>query len=245
MTQKLYYLTDDPTWFPEPKSALEHPSGLLAIGGDLSFERVYNAYQNGIFPWFNEDEPVLWWCPDPRALIEIGQVRVNKTLRKFLKKCDYRVSINQCFKKVIEHCAEPRAYSEGTWILPEMVECYDQLHQKGYAHSIEVWQGDDLVGGLYGVTVGSCFCGESMFSKQPNASKLALIVLQGILQDVPNAFIDCQLQNAYLMSMGASLVSRDIYLEKLEDASEIALPKSVFSPKFIEWQAILNFNDYG
>lgn len=238
MTQKLYYLTDDPHWFPEPRSALEHPSGLLAIGGDLSPERVFHAYQNGIFPWFNEDEPILWWCPDPRAIIDIGDVRINKSLRKFLKKCDYEVSVNHAFHDVITQCAEPRANADGTWILPEMIETYLQLHRTGKAHSIEVWHNGELIGGLYGVLVGSCFCGESMFSKAPNASKLALINLEMLLKGLPNSFIDCQLQNTYLMSMGAVLTSRDIFLEKLHSAREIVLPNSVFSPKFISWRSL-------
>lgn len=236
----LYYLDDDVTWFPDPATALDDPNGLLALGGDLQPSRIYNAYQQGVFPWYSEDEPLMWWSPDPRAIFDQCQVRLNKSLRKFLTRCDYSVSINTCFERVMRHCAEPRANSEGTWIMPEMVKAYSDLHQQGHAHSIEIWQinseGKHLIGGLYGVLVGDCFCGESMFSAQPNASKLALLCLANLLSVSETAFIDCQLPNPYLMSMGAQLVSREVYLNKLHQARSKTLPKSVFSPKFIEWR---------
>jgi len=239
MTSSLFQLNEDPTWFPSPEYALEQPPGLLAIGGDLTFQRLYNAYLNGIFPWFNDDEPILWWSPDPRAVIPMNQLRINKSLRKFLKRCDYEVSINMAFEKVIEACAEPRDENEGTWILPQMQGAYIELHKQNHAHSIEIWQGDELVGGLYGVLIGGCFCGESMFSKKPNTSKLALIVLQDVLSDVFAAFIDCQLPNPHLMNMGAVLISRELFLQNLKLASKSSMPKTKFSPKFIEWRSMI------
>jgi len=243
MALGIHYLNDDPSWFPAAELALAEPPGLLAIGGDLAPERLYCAYQQGIFPWFNEDEPVLWWSPDPRAIVLPQDIRQNKSLRKFLKKSEYSVSINLAFERVISGCAEPRADNEGTWILPQMQLGYVQLYKQGKAHSIEVWQDDQLVGGLYGVLVGHCFCGESMFSKQANASKLALLILGKLMAQSNHAFIDCQLPNPYLMSMGATLLSRDVFLKKLRLAVETAMPKSTFSPKFIEWRTLLGKHD--
>ncbi|MBU2918911.1 leucyl/phenylalanyl-tRNA--protein transferase [Psychrosphaera sp. F3M07] len=248
MNNTLHYLSDDLNWFPSPSHALDEPAGLLAIGGDLNPQRVFNGYQQGIFPWYSSDEPIMWWSPDPRAVINISDIRVNKSLRKFLNKCNYSVSINTQFDQVISHCAKPRPNSEGTWIISEMKTCYQQLHKSGHAHSIEVWEidnnGKKLVGGLYGVLVGNCFCGESMFSLKPNASKLALICLANLLKDFEGAFIDCQLPNPYLMSMGASLISRDLYLERLTDSRKQRLPISVFSSKFIQWQTFISLYDY-
>lgn len=237
----LYYLDNDTSWFPDPKTALSEPNGLLAIGGDLQPERIFNGYQQGVFPWYSEDEPLMWWSPDPRALFPNCEIKLNKSLKKFLNKCDYSVSINTNFTQVMELCAKPRANSEGTWIMPEMVEAYSQLHQQGKAHSIEIWlinsDGKQLVGGLYGVLVGDCFCGESMFSIQPNASKLALLCLAVLMKSSDTAMIDCQLPNPYLMSMGAQLASRDVYLQKLTHARQKSLAKQVFSPRFIEWRS--------
>lgn len=242
MKQELYFLDDDVNWFPSPRQALSEPAGLLAIGGDLSPQRILSAYQQGIFPWFNEDEPIMWWSPDPRAVLNIGDLKINKSLRKFLRKCDYIVSVNQAFEQVIRHCAKPRANGEGTWILPEMVQAYCKLHAMKRAHSIEVWQKVDgkkeLIGGLYGILAGNCFCGESMFSKQTNASKLALITLHHLVSKLDNGLIDCQLPNPYLMSMGASLTSREMYLSKLTNSLQSS-PNDVFLPKFIEWQPLV------
>lgn len=235
------YLNDDTSWFPHPSQALIEPAGLLAIGGDLSTSRIFSAYKQGVFPWYCEDEPIMWWSPDPRAIIPPNAVRINKTLTKFLKKCDYSVSINTAFEQVIVNCSKPRSHSEGTWITPEMTEAYVQLHKEQKAHSIEVWQinseGKTLVGGLYGILVGSCFCGESMFSFQANASKLALICLANLLKDESDAFIDCQLPNPYLMDMGAQLISRDVYLSKLQNAQTKIMQNNKFMPRFIHWQS--------
>ena len=245
MTIGIHYLTNDPEWFPSVELALSDPPGLLAIGGDLSPKRLYSAYQHGIFPWFNHDEPILWWSPDPRAVLKPSAIRCNKSLRKFLRKSNYRISVNSGFDRVIQACAEPRGDREGTWILPQMQKSYSLLHHQNKAHSIEVWQEENLVGGLYGVLVGSCFCGESMFSRLPNASKLALLTLGHIMAQDEHSLIDCQLPNAYLSSMGATLQSRDVFLHNLRKASQRIMPKASFSPKFIEWQSALNLNDNG
>ncbi|GAB2992134.1 leucyl/phenylalanyl-tRNA--protein transferase [Psychrosphaera aestuarii] len=232
MSKSLTYLTDDTQWFPCVKNALDEPSGLLAVGGDLSVERVSYAYQHGIFPWYSEGEPLLWWSPDPRAVIDPNAIRINKSLKKFLKRCDYKVTVNQCFEDVITMCSQPRV-DDGTWIFPEMIKAYTDLHYAGYAHSIEIWQSSNnqqiLIGGLYGVLVGSCFCGESMFSLQPNASKVALLSLGELISPFENALIDCQIANPYLMSMGAKTVSREWFINRLEKAKESTIPLSVFN----------------
>jgi leucyl/phenylalanyl-tRNA---protein transferase len=222
--QTLYSLADDPNWFPEPEYALEDPPGLLAVGGDLSKERIFNAYQKGIFPWYSEGEPILWWSPDPRAVLMPTDIKINKSLAKFMRKSPYSITVNKCFNDVIRQCAAPRV-DDGTWIFPEMIDAYCQLHRAGHAHSIEVWECIDgqthLVGGLYGVLVGACFSGESMFSLKPNASKFALIELTKIISQHPAGIIDCQLANPYLMSMGAKTVSRQWFLNKLEQVSAV------------------------
>ena len=222
MNQTLYALNDDPNWFPQPSMALDDPSGLLAVGGDLSVQRIINAYKKGVFPWYSEGEPILWWCPDPRAVLIPSGIRDNKSLKKFLRKSSYKITINQCFHEVILNCAKPRV-DDGTWIFPEMVDAYCRLHRAGVAHSLEVWQEHDheplLVGGLYGVLTGGCFSGESMFSSAPNASKVALIKLAEIMTNVKGGFIDCQIANPYLMSMGAKTVSRDWFLQELQSVS--------------------------
>lgn len=219
MKQSLFYLNDDDRWFPPVKDALSDPPGLLAIGGDLSVRRLTHAYQQGIFPWYSDNEPLLWWSPDPRAIIDLNALRINKSLRKFIKKCQYTVTLNTAFRSVVELCAKPRSDENGTWIFPEMVDAYCELNDAGTAYSIEVWDdsnGDNqLIGGLYGVKVGSCFCGESMFSKQPNASKIALIALSSLLKKFEYGFIDCQLPNPYLLSMGAKTVPRTMFIERL------------------------------
>ena len=243
MKQSLYYLNDDETWFPPIHQALDEPPGLLAVGGDLSLLRLKKAYFSGIFPWYSDNEPLLWWSPDPRAIIEIDEIRLNKSLKKFLRKCRYQVSINRSFNNVIQQCALPRSEDNGTWIFPEMQDAYQALHNDGTAHSIEVWETQNeqkqLVGGLYGVAVGSCFCGESMFSSKPNASKLALLVLGQLLKPFKNALIDCQLPNPYLMSMGAKTVPRELFVERLNAAKKDTLPADVFSVRDINWREVV------
>jgi len=203
-------LADDPA-FPDP--ALAEEDGLLAIGGDLSMERLLIAYSNGIFPWFSEDDPILWYSPHERCVIYPDKIKISKSMKQVLKQGIFKVTLNQAFEEVILNCATSvRKGQDGTWITAEMQQAYLNLHQNGYAHSVEVWQDDKLVGGLYGLKVNRVFCGESMFSRVSNASKTALIFLSKLNIDL----IDCQLPNDHLMSLGAEMISRETYMEMLQ-----------------------------
>ncbi len=207
----IFKLLDDSLVFPNP--ALAEDDGLLAIGGDLSKERLLLAYQKGIFPWFSQGDPILWYSPHERCVIFPAQLNTSKSMKQVMKKGDFTITENHAFADVIYNCAEtPRVGQEGTWITDEMQEAYVALNESGIARSIEVWKEDKLVGGLYGVVVGEVFCGESMFSKVSNASKLALIYLA---QKKEFKLIDCQLPNDHLMSMGAVMISREEYFANL------------------------------
>ena len=217
--------------FPPVSQALNNPDGLLAMGGDLSANRLVQAYRHAIFPWFSEGDPILWWSPSERAMFAPDSLQLNRSLRKQLRRDDIRFSLNQCFERVIRHCAEPRNKQPGTWILPQMQQAYLQLHNLGVAHSVEVWQNNTLVGGLYGLTIGGLFCGESMFNKVPNAAKLALIALQHHLQQHCTGWIDCQLPNPFLLQMGAHRVSRSAYLNLLEQQRDNAIDNAHWQPQ--------------
>lgn len=199
--------------FPDP--ALAEPDGLLAVGGDLSQTRLLLAYQNGIFPWYSEDDPILWFAPHERFVLYPDELKVSKSMRTVLRSGCFTTTVNKCFDKVIAECAAfDRPGQDGTWITAEMMEAYIELNAKGHAHSIEVWLQDELVGGLYGVQVGRVFCGESMFSLVSNASKVALIHLCNT--DLYK-LIDCQVHTPHLESLGARMISREDYLEMLQD----------------------------
>ena len=204
--------------FPASVEALEEPNGLLAIGGDLSPERLLYAYSRGIFPWFSDDEPILWWAPDPRAILIPSEFKLSKSLGKSLKNRGFKLSVNAAFRAVITACAAPRPSQAGTWILPSMITAYEVLNRLGYAHSIEVWRNDSLVGGLYGVSLGKAFFGESMFSIETDASKTALAALAYLGQIGYFEFIDCQVESSHLSSLGARLVNRVSFEAKLEHA---------------------------
>lgn len=208
----VFRLSDD-LIFPHPSLAEE--DGLLAIDGDLSTERLMLAYCNGIFPWFSEDEPILWWSPDPRFIIYPKDIKVSHSMKKLLKKNVYRISFDTCFRDVISNCANVRKES-GTWINNGMIEAYCKLHELGYAHSVEAWYEDKLVGGLYGISIGKCFFGESMFSTMSNASKAAFITLCKKLEEQDYIMIDCQVYTEHLESLGAVNISRKEFLELLE-----------------------------
>ena len=208
----LSYLNQDQHGFPPPEQALSDPNGLLAVGGDLQPERLLNAYYNGIFPWFNQDDPILWWSPDPRAVFSPGNLRVSRSLVKYLKKQSWTFSINKQFAAVIQGCAAPRAKQEETWISADIQQAYLSLHQQGHAHSIEVWEDDALIGGLYGLAIGQVFCGESMFHLRTNASKAAMIVLQQHLLRCGFKLIDAQVENPHLDSLGAKSIKRKDFL---------------------------------
>lgn len=222
----LYQLNDDSIEFPPVDYALTEPNGLLAVGGDLSPQRLISAYKQGIFPWFSEHDPLMWWSPNPRAIIKLSDFRINRTLRKALKKHPYKITLNTAFEEVIEQCADaPFRLDDGTWILPKMQAAYINLHKLGYAHSIEVWlpSSNDsseqvLVGGLYGVAINGFFSGESMFYKQANTSKFALVVLAQLLNSIDVDFIDCQILNPFLADMGAVEISRESFIKSKQTA---------------------------
>ena len=203
---------DDLSPFPDPRSALREPDGLLAAGGRLSPTRLKTAYRQGIFPWFSEGQPILWWTPDPRAVLFPQELRISRSLRKTLRKAPenggFRITLDAAFASVIDACAEPRPGQEGTWITGDMKRAYVRLHQEGAAHSAEAWQGDELAGGLYGVGIGRVFFGESMFTRKQDASKAAFAHLVAQLQAWGYRLIDCQVQTDHLVSLGARSIRR-------------------------------------
>lgn len=201
--------------FPSVDIALTDPDGLLAAGGDLSVERLVEAYQNGIFPWYEEGQPILWWSPDPRMVLKPEELNISKSLRKLLRRGRYRLTMDQDFSGVIQRCSQSRNDSTGTWITNEMQTAYGELHAAGFAHSVEVYNGEDLVGGLYGVALGQAFFGESMFSAESNTSKLALVYLATQLKYWGYKVIDCQVSSDHLLSLGAGEVSRDQFTQLL------------------------------
>jgi leucyl/phenylalanyl-tRNA--protein transferase len=202
----IVYRLPEAVVFPPVEHAVK--SGLLAVGGDLSAERLLAAYREGIFPWYGDGEPILWWSPDPRFILFPEELRVSRSMRQFLKKGVVGVTFDQAFREVIAACRRPRTGQDGTWITAQMREAYTAIHDLGFAHSVEVWQEEDLVGGLYGVSLGRAFFGESMFSAIPNASKAALITLVLRLQEQGFDLIDCQIETAHLAGLGARPISR-------------------------------------
>lgn len=208
------YLLDDEIWFPPPEGAEEN--GLLAVGGDLEPRRLILAYSNGIFPWFDQDEEILWWCPHERFVIFPEEIRISKSMKKMMRRTSLEVTLNHDFDGVIENCRRLRENREGTWITDGMEVAYKELHRMGYAASAEVWDGKQLVGGLYGVVLGRCFFGESMFSLVSNASKLALIRLSQYLQRLGFYMIDCQFHTDHLESMGGRFISYGEYMSYVE-----------------------------
>lgn len=220
--------SDSPQRFPDVSEALDDPAGLLAGGGDLSPERLVEAYRRGIFPWYSPGQPVLWWSPDPREVLFPAQIHVSRSLQRHLRRGSHRITENQAFPQVVSACSEPRTgqigagsgTTAGTWITPEMQSAYCALHALGVAHSIEVWSGDALVGGLYGVRCGAVFSGESMFSRESNASKSALVWLARTALERGIGLIDCQMPSAHLRSLGSRPLPRAQFLEWLgKDAS--------------------------
>lgn len=214
--RQLCWLAPDspPDAFPDARTALKHPNGLLAAGGDLSPARLLAAYRRGIFPWFNAGEPVLWWCPDPRAVIVPRELHCSRSLRRTLRSGRFQLSIDQAFPRLIRLCADTRAAS-GTWLGEDMITAYCELHAQGHAHSVEVWHQGELVGGLYGIAIGGIFFGESMVSLQPDASKTALVELAQIAGERHIGLIDCQVPNDHLMRLGARLMPRAQFLRAL------------------------------
>ena len=208
------YLLNEHPLFPDPEGAED---GIVAIGGDLTPERLLAAYNAGIFPWYSKDEPIMWWSPDPRFILKPSSVRISKSMKKVLRGQEFKITYNQAFESVIQSCAStPRKDQEGTWITEEMSTAYKYLHQLGYAQSVEVWKETKLVGGLYGVVIGKCFFGESMFSHISNASKAGFVTLVKRLEEEEFDLIDCQIETAHLTSLGAEPISRKDFLLRLE-----------------------------
>lgn len=227
---RLYQL-DDSLWFPPIDSALQEPNGLLAVGGDLSVNRLMAAYRQGIFPWYSEDDPILWWSPDPRGVIFTQQYRSSKSLAKHLRRTQPRVTLNHRFEQVIQTCASIPRDDNGTWISDDMCQAYINLHRAGHAHSIEVWQQDALIGGLYGVYANNVFCGESMFSAQTNGSKVAMHYLVEFLLDKQIQLIDCQMQNPHLQSLGCETITRQQFSALLDSQRRRSIKDCDWSPK--------------
>ena len=204
---------DADTPFPPVEQALTDPNGLLAIGGELGTKRLLAGYSQGIFPWYSEGDPLLWWSPDPRMVLFPAELKISRSLRKRLKQADQEIRLDSDFRSVMQACATaPRAGQNGTWVLPEMIEAYCELHRQGYAHSVEIWQDGVLVGGLYGVALGAMFFGESMFHRATDASKIALVTLASL----GYGMIDCQMHTPHLASLGAREILRQEFIETLE-----------------------------
>lgn len=231
MRNQLYQLSETDIAFPNPEYALTSPDGLLAIGGDLSVKRLSNAYKMGIFPWFSEGEPIMWWSPSERGIVELNDFHISKSLRKHLKKHPVKVTVNNAFAEVIEACCEQRIDTEGTWITSDMLSAYIAAHDANIAHSVEVWQDGELAGGLYGIMQNGVFCGESMFHHQTNCSKLAMWALVNWLKRHNAHFIDCQLENPYLTSLGAKVIPRSEFLTKLKRANAYTLNSTMWQPQ--------------
>jgi len=212
----MYWLPTDKISFPDPRFAPQR--GLLAAGGDLQPQRILFAYENGIFPWYSEGEPILWWSPDPRFVLYPNEIHISKNMRKLMRKKVFDIKFDTDFNGVIQHCAQaPRKGQAGTWLVPEMIKAYEKLHNIGLAHSVEAWQDGVLVGGLYGLSLGRCFFGESMFTKVSNSSKACLIHLSTVLQKNGFDLIDCQSYTPHLERLGARFISREAFLNYLQD----------------------------
>ncbi|MBA1226563.1 leucyl/phenylalanyl-tRNA--protein transferase [Stutzerimonas stutzeri] len=225
----LTWLKRDDLSFPPLETALREPNGLLAAGGDLRPERLLAAYRHGCFPWYQEGQPLLWWSPDPRTVLFPDELHVSRSLRKRMRHGDYRVTFDKAFAEVIQGCAGPRSYADGTWITTPMQDAYARLHEMGVAHSVEVWQQGQLVGGLYGLAMGELFFGESMFSRATDASKVGFVTLVERLREWGFALIDCQMPTRHLESFGARSIPRAAFAE--------ALAMHLDRPSAADWRA--------
>lgn len=213
-----------PNTFPDPALALTEPNGLLAFGGDLSPQRLVAAYAHGIFPWYSDGDPLLWWSPDPRCVFATDGIHVARRFARFLHSCAWHWSMDRAFEAVVRACAEPRAGQDGTWITRDMRAAYGNLHLLGHAHSLEIWDGDALIGGIYGVAVGRMFSGESMFARRANASKVALLALAGVLRAHGFPWLDAQVPNPHLLRMGARTLPRARFLAELAHLANCNAP---------------------
>lgn len=214
--------------FPSVALALQDPNGLLAVGGCLSQRRLLNAYRHGIFPWYSEGEPILWWSPDPRLVLFPEKLAVSRSMRKVLRRGEFRFSFDACFDVVVDACSKPRAYAEGTWISPAIKRAFSQLHEQGFAHSFETWREGELVGGLYGLALGQAFFGESMFHRASNASKAGLAFAVDRLEAWGYRLIDCQVYSSHLASLGAEEIPRAEFVRLLDEYCERPPAKSAW-----------------
>lgn len=231
----LPWLDCNQLWFPHPEEALEDPDGLLALGGDLSAQRLVLAYRNGIFPWFSDDQPILWWSPDPRCVLFPKEIHISKSLRRALNRQALTITANRDFSAVIERCGSLRP--EGTWITEQMKQAYTRLHKLGIGHSFEAWnQAGELVGGLYGLALGRCFFGESMFSTQTNASKILMVHIARQLDHWGYTLMDCQVESDHLLTMGARVIPRQEFLDILK-ANVQATPEQASWQMQWQWPA--------
>ncbi|HEY5565867.1 MAG TPA: leucyl/phenylalanyl-tRNA--protein transferase [Gammaproteobacteria bacterium] len=212
--------SEGPDALPSPASALRDPNGLLAAGGSLQPQWLLTAYRHGIFPWYEEGQPILWWCPDPRAVLELEDFRTSRRLRRTLRRRLFTVTADRAFADVIDACAAPRRYTEATWITPDMMAAYKRMHVLGWAHSFEAWQDGRLAGGVYGIAIGRVFFGESMFARERDASKIALAHAVAYLKERGYALIDCQIPSSHMASLGASSLPRERFLQLLKELCE-------------------------
>ncbi len=224
--------------FPPVEHAMAEPNGLLAAGGGLGVARLLDAYSHGIFPWFSEGDPVLWWSPDPRMVLPTNAVHVSRSLKRRLRRRDYRVTFDRAFADVMRACAAPRRSEAGTWLIPSMMRAYQRLHDAGAAHSIEVWIENALAGGLYGVAIGRMFFGESMFSRQTNGSKIALVTLAAQLARWEFPLIDCQMQTTHLATFGAIEIPRPEFVRTID---RLVRQKSASQPWIVDADLIEQF----
>lgn len=215
--------------FPDISMAETEPNGLLAIGGDLSRERLLSAYRHGIFPWYSIGQPILWWSPAPRMVLFPGEFHVSRSLRKSMRKRGYEISIDNAFEAVIRACAEPRDQHPGTWLVADMIDAYIGLHAGGHAHSFEVWHDGQLIGGTYGIALGQIFFGESMFSRQSDASKIALAALTELALSHPFQLVDCQVYTGHLASLGAREIAREDFRRIIADG--VMSPAHALTPR--------------
>ncbi len=229
---------DDTQPFPSAERALEEPDGLLAVGGSLAPRRLLHAYRNGIFPWYNEGEPILWWSPNPRLTLRPDRLRVSRSLRKILRREEFQISFDRAFDAVIEGCAAPRPKAAGTWITQEMKSAYIAMHSQGIAHSVEAWCDNKLVGGLYGIAIGQVFFGESMFCRRSNASKAAFAVFVQTLQEWNYALIDCQIYTDHLAAFGAEEMLRSDFLTLLDRYCERPASAQAWMPEPIQGMTV-------
>lgn len=225
----------DPDVFPAPHEALREPNGLLAAGGDLRPERLLSAYRRGIFPWYERGQPILWWCPDPRAVLFPADLRVSRSLRRTVRRRTFSITADVAFRDVLDGCAAPRSYGSDTWITDEMAIAYHRLHKLGWAHSFEAWQDDALVGGLYGVAIGRVFFGESMFARVSDASKAAFVSAVRYLSARGFELIDCQIASAHLRRFGATDIPRERFLHMLGDWCGAPERPAVWTRDFAAW----------